>query len=96
MQKTIYIAGKVSGLPRYEVAIKFAAYKQVLQGKGHTPVVPLTLCNKDDAWHVAMKKCISALITCDEVHLLPCWTDSPGARLEKTIAEELAIPIVFV
>ena len=64
--------------------------------QGHEPVVPIDICDKDDAWHIAMRKCIAALITCDEAHFLPCWKDSPGARLEHQLAKELQIPIVQI
>lgn len=94
--KRIYIAGKVSGLPWIEVSMKFGSYQKLIKNQGHSPIVPLDLCDKDDAWHIAMRKCITALILCDEVHFLPCWKDSPGARMEHMVAHQLQIPIVEV
>lgn len=94
--KKIYIAGKVSGLPYAECSQKFGAYEVKLLRQGHKPVVPLNLVNRTDTWEVAMRKCIAELVTCDEAHFLPCWVDSPGAKLEHMIAERLKIPVVFV
>ena len=94
--KKIYIAGKVTGLPYEETLLKFSAYHLQLMQQGHLAVVPLHLCNKDDAWHIAMRKCIAALCTCDEIHMLPDWKDSPGATLEHKIATALQIQIIYV
>ncbi len=92
----IYIAGKVTGLPWAETSMKFGAHQKKLINEGHQPIVPLDLCNKDDDWQSAMRKCIAALITCEEIHLLHDWMYSPGARLERTLAFELGIKIVHV
>jgi len=95
MNKKIYIAGKVSGLPYEETLLKFTSYHLELMNQGHLPVVPLHLCNKDDAWHIAMRKCIAELCTCDEIHLLPDWRDSPGAMMEHQLATQLGIKIIY-
>lgn len=94
--KTIYIAGKVSGLPYAECSQKFGAYEVTLIRAGHNPIVPLNLVWRTDDWETAMKKCIAAMVTCDEVHFLPCWVDSRGAKLEHDIAKQLKIPILYV
>jgi hypothetical protein len=97
MQKAkIYIAGKVTGLDYIHVSQKFGKYEKQLMEQGHTPVVPLNLCDKNDAWRTAMSKCIAALLFCDELHLLPCWPNSPGARVERAIALEIGMKIVYV
>lgn len=94
--KTIYIAGKVSGLPYAQASMKFGAHEKKLLTAGHTPIVPLNIVDKDDDWTTAMGKCIVALIKCDAVHMLPCWTDSPGAKLEHEIAKHIGIEIVYL
>ena len=96
MIKIIYIAGKVSGLLYHEVSMKFGAYEKQLLNQGHKPIVPLNLVSRGDTWAEAMGKCTTALLQCNELHLLPCWVDSPGARLEKAIAEHIGLPIVYV
>lgn len=94
--KKIYIAGKVSGLQCHQVSMKFGTYQKKLMDEGHHPVVPLDLCMPGDDWPTAMKKCIKAMLDCDEVHLLPDWTDSTGARLEALIARNLSMEVVEV
>jgi len=93
MTKKIYIAGKVSGLPRAETTMKFGSYEKKLMEQGHTPVVPLNFCLHKEAWHTAMRKCLKAMLECDEVHLLHDWNDSPGAQMEREIALKLKIPV---
>lgn len=92
--KKIYIAGKVTGLPIDEVTMKFGTAQKELENKGFFPVNPLEVVNDFKAtWEAAMKKCIRALTECDAVYLLPCYTDSPGARFEIEIAHKLGIPV---
>jgi len=92
--KKIYIAGKVTGLPIAEFSMKFGTAQQDLQEKGFKAVNPLEVVNNFKAtWEEAMKKCIRALTECDAVYLLPCYTDSPGAKFEIDIAHKLGIPV---
>lgn len=93
-KKKIYIAGKVTGLSRVEASFKFGQYEKQLLEQGHEPVVPLNIVPKEASWEEAMKLCLIALLQCDEVHFLPCWTDSPGARIERNIALNLRMMIV--
>ncbi len=70
--KKIYIAGKVTGLPMQEITNKFQIAQQELETKGFTGVNPLLLVNNPQAkWNQAMKKCISELVNCNAVYLLP-------------------------
>ncbi len=48
------------------------------------------------SWEQYMKNDIATMLTCDEVHFLPDWEDSKGARLERYIAEFLKMKIVDV
>lgn len=94
-KKTIYIAGKVTGLSRIEASHKFGRKQKELMDQGHTTVVPLDIVPHQSSWEEAMKICIPALLQCDEVHFLPCWNESRGAIIERDIAMKLNIPIVY-
>lgn len=92
--KKIYIAGKVTGLPIEEVSAKFTAAQKVLEARGFIAVNPLRVVNDSEtSWNAAMKKCITALVACDAVLLLPCYINSPGANFELQIATRLEIPV---
>lgn len=93
MRKKIYIAGKVTGLPIAETTMKFGEAQKELEARGFEAINPLAVVNDWHAtWEEAMKKCISALVECDAVYLLPCCNNSPGAKLEISIAASLRIP----
>jgi hypothetical protein len=90
----IYIAGKVTGLSIIEVTHKFGQAHVALRNNGFTPVNPLEVVNDFKCpWDIAMRKCIAALMTCDAVLLLPCWTDSKGAQMELSISQTVNIPV---
>ena len=92
----IYIAGKISGLPYHLVSQKFGKHEVELRRQGHEPIVPLNIVDRTDTWDVAMRKCIAAMMTCDAIHLLPDWKDSPGAVIEHDLAEKLNMRIVHI
>lgn len=94
MKKTIYIAGKVTGLLAKTVQVKFKKAQNELEEKGFDVVNPVELINNpNEDWDVAMNKCIEALQLCDAIVLLPCWQDSKGACIEQKLAQDLEIPI---
>jgi len=92
MKPRVYIAGKVTGEHPEACAVKFAKAEQLIQAHGFETVNPLAVVNDWNAtWSSAMRKCISALMQCDHIYLLPCVAHSPGARIEKQLAEQLGI-----
>lgn len=100
--KRIYLAGKVTGLPPEEVKKKFdlAASNIMHQNLGVEVFNPVSfvavwhLGNK--SWEAIMKACIIEMLQCHEVHLMPCWKDSAGAKLEYEIALRLKMKIVYL
>lgn len=90
----VYIAGKISDLPEGPVFVKFNAIEYKLQRKGHTVVNPLRLCSNKWHWEKCMKICLTELMNCDAIYLLPDWCDSRGARLEYHIAQELKLKVL--
>ena len=94
--ETVYIAGKVTGLDYEIVTKKFNEAEIKLRKKGYNVVNPLRLANKWDKWHIAMRKCLSAMINeCDAIYLLDNWNqDSKGAELEYKIANKLKFKLI--
>lgn len=96
MKKTVYIAGKVSGLPEKEVADKFNSYQQELENLGYKVVNPVQVVNNPNAdWKEAMKLCITALVQCDVALFLEDYPQSKGALLEFDICRKLEIKRYF-
>lgn len=89
---TIYLAGKVSGLPYPVVYAKFRAKQLELEALGHQVLNPCEIIPEDAPWREAMRTAIMLLCTSDYICLLPCWKTSKGARLERFLARILNIP----
>ena len=93
----MYISGKISGLPVEQAKAKFGSYAQVLAGTGAVPVNPFDNGLPEDAsWQQHMRADIAMMMTCDEVHMLPCWIHSQGATVEFQLAKQLGMHIVLV
>lgn len=106
MKKKIYLAGKITGIPHEQAAIKFAKKQQELEEQGNQVMNPIECVahrsehfNNGEPitdWATCMKMLIPILLQCDELYLLPCWNNSRGAILERDIAQRLQIHIVYV
>ena len=95
MNKTIYIAGKVSGMPKAVVVEKFNMISTKLSQQGYIVSNPTPDFVGDTNLEAAMRLKIKAMLACDELHLLPCWKDSRRARLERDIALRSGMKIIY-
>lgn len=96
MQKTIYLAGKITGEDMHEVASRFQLHESQLTAMGFVVINPLKLDHDHGKkWIDYMKVCIYELMQADSVFLMPCWGQSKGARTERAIALELSLPIFY-
>ena len=95
MSKTIYIAGKVSGLPEEQVREKFERAASELKAEGHVVLSPANADDKGNDWGNTLRNSIKTMMNCDEVHLLPGWQESRGAQLERDIAIRLGMNVVY-
>ena len=94
--KTIYIAGKITGLPIEEARANFEKAEKKLTKQGFKVVNPMKLPhNHDKKWESYMKECITELLKCDSIYLLKNWAMSRGAIMEFEIAMKLDIEINY-
>ena len=91
--KKIYIAGPMTGLPEFNYPA-FNAAAAALRKQGYTvfnpaenPVPP---CG---TWQGYMRMALAQLVQCDAIVLLPGWTDSRGALIERKLAQDLGMQI---
>lgn len=79
-----YIAGKITGDPRYKAKFEWA--KRFLDSRGYQVItssnLPQGMQNSD-----YMRICMAMIDVADIVAFLPDWKDSPGARLEHCYCE---------
>lgn len=78
-KKVIYIAGPISGVPKYWETFEKA--EDELEAEGFAPLSPTRL-NPAIGDAKAMRLCMEMINTSDAVLFLPGWSASVGAKLE--------------
>ena len=88
-QATVFVSGKVSGIPYLEACRKFYDAAGMLLKHGYTPIVPVDLCHSWWGWYRCMAVCLFNLAKCRYFYQLDNWQDSKGARVEYIAARLL-------
>lgn len=92
----IYISGRISGLPIEDVTAKFDAAEAKLRSEGYEVVNPLKNGIPDNAtWEVHVAMDVLLLMGCNTIYLLPDWSLSKGATLEKNLSELTGKKIIY-
>lgn len=92
----IYTAGKISGLNRDDVIIKFEAAQKILVAKGHQVFIPSVLPAYDEVSHEDyLHICYAMIDICDAVYMLSDWQQSKGARMELQYAADHRKKILY-
>lgn len=93
----VYISGKISGLPHQDAYDKFEKAENDVKEMGFEPINPMKICpfNPDWSWDDYMVEDIKALFKCKAIYMLKDWGDSKGARIERSIAQEMGIRIIY-
>ena len=89
----VYIAGRITGDPRYRE--KFAEAEAALREVGHIPLNPAVLPEGMEPADY-MRICTAMLDSADAIGLLRDWVDSPGAKCEMALAQYLGKRIIHV
>lgn len=104
--ETVYIAGPMSGYPRWNKA-EFDHAESIIALRGQEPLNPFNLnpipdkesheFNEEDfesLWRACMRKAVAAIAaTADRIVVLSGWENSRGARVEVQLALDLGIPV---
>ena len=96
---TVYLSGPMSGLPDLNYPA-FMAAAHALRQIGYTVVNPAEFktdasgMTEAQAWRAYMNMDIKALVECDGIVMLPAWTESRGATLERSIAQGLGMRVM--
>lgn len=93
--KTIYIAGKVTGEDLAKCTMKFGEAQVKIEALGYEVINPLQLISDiHTPWQLAMRMCISKLMTCHAVYVLEDAKRSRGAKIEMELARGIEIPLL--
>lgn len=94
----VYVSGPMSGMP----GLNFPAFHRAadrLRARGYTVINPAEMDEAEPGvqheWHEYLRRDIKALADCTHIFMLSGWEKSKGARLEKHIAQELGMCVVF-
>lgn len=90
----IYIAGRVSGIPRVDAERNFERGERALAANGLDFVNPLKLADKDATKLEAMRMLLPTMLGCDGILMLNDWTFSEGARLERMLANYAGLRVI--
>jgi len=95
MQRTIYLAGPMRGLPDHNYPAFDAAARE-LRDAGHVVINPTELFDGDLTLTRAdyMRGGLRALFDVNAIAMLPGWMNSPGAVLELTVARALDLELL--
>lgn len=90
--KRIYIAGPMTGLPDFNYPA-FNAEAGRLRALGYHVENPAEN-PAQDSWEAYMRQALRQMLTCDCVAMLPGWTESKGACLERYTAQKVGIEVI--
>jgi hypothetical protein len=94
----IYISGPITGLDTEQAKSNFQQAEDYLRSIGcHQVINPMKIHPENNAytWHQYMRADLKALMDCDAIFMLPNWDQSRGAKIEKRLAEDIEIFIMF-
>ena len=92
----VYIAGKITGLPKDEIFKKFYESGKTLKKDGHTVMSPAVLALNEGFEHSDyMHICYAMIDVCDAVYMQKDWRESKGAKMELGYAQDKKKQILF-
>jgi hypothetical protein len=91
MKNRLYLSGPMKGLPdsNYPAFNAEAARLRALGWHVENPAE----CQKCDSWEGYMRLAVAQLATCGVIAMLPGWSSSRGACVERDLAEVLGLEI---
>jgi hypothetical protein len=89
--RKLYLSGKITGDPEYQLKFRDAAY--ALMRRGYGVCNPALRGSESLSWKENMKRVVALMLKCDGVALIPDWAESKGAGIEKDLALNVGIPV---
>lgn len=92
----IYLAGPMTGLPDWNFPAFHAAAARLRSEGYHVENPAENSAPPCNSWEGYMRTAIAQLVTCDMIALLPGSENSRGATIEKQLAYDLGMTIIFL
>ena len=99
---SIYLSGPITGLDPEECQRLFAEWDWKMVRLGYLTVNPLVLDTELESRlgrvptrEEYLRNDLSIMLTCDKILMLPGWSNSKGAVLERKVAMECGIPVSY-
>lgn len=93
---TVYISGKITGLPNEVYVPKFKEAALKMNSAGFRVINPVELPDDHEkTWKAYMKVDLLALKSCTHLYALNNWQDSPGAMVEVWFAKRYNKQIIY-
>lgn len=100
-KRRIYISGPMSGLPREDYMLNFAATQVMLEACGYEVVSPTQLAPCRWPWlyrllgyRLTLLYDLWHLMRCDGIYMLDGWQQSRGAKTERAVAEAFGLAVI--
>lgn len=95
--KTIYISGRITGIPYDEAFETFYSAEKKLQNVGYAVINPMAHIhfNESFTWFDYLGECIKLLGKCGNIYMLKDWQLSDGACIEHEISIRKGIIITY-
>lgn len=90
-----YVSGRISGINQNLARSRFDEAEQLLSSVGFDDVFNPMKHQDCETWQQYMRRDIAELMKCDVIFMLDGWELSKGARIEHSIAQKIAMPILY-
>ena len=91
--KVVYISGAITADPDFKLKFNRAA-EAVRAAGARLCLNPAELPENWGDYEAYMEHCMLMVRRSEAIVMLPCWSNSPGARAERAYAESLRRPVL--
>lgn len=91
--KRVYLSGPITNTKNYKGLFMFAE-KLADFGEAKQIYTPAAQISSRSSWERAMRRCLSEITNYDTIVMLPGWSVSRGAKLERDVALACGMHVV--